>query len=212
MLTLDTLEQSCKVYLVDEMEQDSAHDLAHLGRVVHQSKKLALQEGADALIVTAAAWLHDLVNYPKDDPKRAQASFDSATKAEPFLKKLGFDSPNICAIQHAIVTHSYSAQVTPRTLEAKVVQDADRLDALGAIGIARCMMVGGRLDRSLYEALDPFCLEREPNDLLYTIDHFYKKLLSLESTFQTLSGRQEAQRRSQFMRTFLDQLASEISE
>ena len=93
-----------------------------------------------------------------------------------------------------------------------MVQDADRLDALGAIGIARCMMVGGRLDRSLYEALDPFCREREPNDLLYTIDHFYKKLLSLESTFQTLSGRREAQRRSQFMRTFLDQLASEISE
>ncbi|MBJ7550795.1 HD domain-containing protein [Marinomonas ostreistagni] len=194
------------------MAQDSAHDISHIQRVVKQAKCLAIKEDADIKIVSTAAWLHDLVNYAKDDPNRAQASFHSASEAEPLLKELGFAAPEVSAIQHAIVTHSFSAQVTPRTLEAKIVQDADRLDALGAIGVARCMMVGGRLNRSLYELIDPFCQEREPNDLLYTIDHFYKKLLNLESTFQTLSGRQEAQRRSQFMRSFLDQLALEIRD
>lgn len=210
MRELSKLEQRCKEFVQESMDTDRAHDMTHLERVVKQAKQLAREEGANEVIVVAAAWLHDLVNYPKDDPKRAQASFDSATKAEAFLKSLGFDSADISAIQHAIVTHSYSAQMTPRTLEAQVVQDADRLDALGAIGIARCMMVGGRLDRALYEQLDPFCETREPNDWLYTIDHFYKKLLCLDATFQTKSARKEAARRSAFMRDFLVQLESEI--
>ncbi|SBS35109.1 putative hydrolase [Marinomonas aquimarina] len=210
MRELIELEQRCKDYVLETMDADGAHDLAHIERVVKQAKWLAQQEGANELVVVAAAWLHDLVNYPKDDPKRAQASFDSASKAESFLKSLGLDGAEISAIQHAIVTHSFSAQVTPRTLEAKVVQDADRLDALGAIGIARCMMVGGRLDRSLYDTLDPFCEEREPNDLLFTLDHFFQKLLRLENTFQTDSGQLEAARRSAFMREFLSQLKAEI--
>lgn len=210
MRELKQLEQRCKDYVLASMDADSSHDLAHIERVVKLAKWLAQQEQANEVFVVVAAWLHDLVNYSKDDPKRAQASFDSATKAEGFLKSLGFDGAEISAIQHAIVTHSFSAQVTPRTLEAKIVQDADRLDALGAIGIARCMMVGGRLDRALYDLLDPFCEEREPNDLLYTLDHFFQKLLCLENTFQTDSGQLEAARRTAFMREYLSQLKAEI--
>ncbi|CUB04889.1 HD domain-containing protein [Marinomonas fungiae] len=210
MRELKQLEQRCKEFVLESMTADSAHDLAHIERVVALAKGLAATEQANQVIVVAAAWLHDLVNYPKDDPKRAQASFDSATKAEAFLKSLGLNGTEISAIQHAIVTHSFSAQVTPRTLEAKVVQDADRLDALGAIGIARCMMVGGRLDRALYDSFDPFCEEREPNDLLYTLDHFFQKLLCLENTFQTDSGQLEAARRTAFMREYLAQLKAEI--
>lgn len=205
------LEERCKVFVVDRMALDNAHDLAHIERVVKQAKLLAEDEGADISIVTAAAWLHDLVNYPKDHPRRAQASFESASLAEPFLKELGFDNSQVCAVQHAIVTHSFSAQITPRTLEAQVVQDADRLDALGAIGIARCMMVGGQLSRNLYELQDPFCSEREPDDNVYTIDHFYQKLLRLEATFQTQAGRTVAAVRTAFMRQYLDQLRFEIS-
>lgn len=210
MRELKELEQRCKDFVLESMESDSSHDLAHIERVVKLAKWLAQKEQANEVIVVAAAWLHDLVNYPKDDPKREQASFDSATHAEGFLKSLGFDGSEISAIQHAIVTHSFSAQVTPRTLEAKVVQDADRLDALGAIGIARCMMVGGRLDRALYDLIDPFCDEREPNDLLYTLDHFFHKLLCLETSFQTDSGQLEAARRTAFMREYLAQLRAEI--
>ena len=119
MRELKELEQRCKDFVLESMESDSSHDLAHIERVVKLAKWLAQKEQANEVIVVAAAWLHDLVNYPKDDPKREQASFDSATHAEGFLKSLGFDGSEISAIQHAIVTHSFSAQVTPRTLEAK---------------------------------------------------------------------------------------------
>ncbi|MCO4787205.1 MAG: HD domain-containing protein [Marinomonas atlantica] len=211
MYELNELERYFKTYVVKRMQSDNAHDLAHIERVVKQAKRLAADEGAESALVVAAAWLHDVVNYPKDHPNRCQASFDSASSVEPFLKELGFDYSQITAIQHAIITHSFSAQVTPRTLEAQVVQDADRLDALGAIGIARCMMVGGQLSRLLYELEDPFCSEREPNDSEFTLDHFYQKLLRLEATFQTQAGRAEAARRTQFMRKYLEQLRFEIN-
>lgn len=211
MKDLIQLEAQCKEFVLASMASDSAHDLAHIERVVKQAKQLGEAEQAEMSIVLAAAWLHDLVNYPKNHPKRSQASFDSASQSESFLKEIGFACEQVSAIQHAIVTHSFSAQVTPRTLEAKVVQDADRLDALGAIGIARCMMVGGQLDRTLYSIVDPFCDEREPDDMVFTIDHFYQKLLRLECTFQTDSGRQEANRRTLFMRQFITQLKTEIN-
>lgn len=210
MLKLEQLEAWCQDYALSLMETDSAHDVAHLRRVVAMTKVLTQSEQANPNISIAAAWLHDFVNYPKNHPQRANASFESAKKAESFLKSIGFDHADSAAVQHAIITHSFSAQVSPRTLEAKIVQDADRLDALGAIGIARCMMVGGRLDRTLYSELDPFCSTREPDDHAFTVDHFYSKLLTLESSFQTTSGRVEAHRRTEFMHLFLEQLHSEI--
>jgi len=91
-----------------------------------------------------------------------------------------------------------------------VVQDADRLDSLGAIGIARCLLVGGRLDRPLCDADDPFCERRSPDDALYTLDHFYTKLLKLPATMQTAAGRAEAERRAGLMQEYLDALRAEI--
>ncbi|MDZ7631629.1 MAG: hypothetical protein U5K74_09845 [Gemmatimonadaceae bacterium] len=98
----------------------------------------------------------------------------------------------------------------PVTSEARVVQDADRLDALGAIGIARCLMLGGQLGRVLYDVDDPFAEHRAPDDRVSSIDHFYTKLLTLADTMQTASGRREAARRTAYMRGYLDQLRSEI--
>ncbi|HVZ64055.1 MAG TPA: hypothetical protein VG936_05655 [Lacunisphaera sp.] len=113
-------------------------------------------------------------------------------------------------IAHAIEAHSFSAGVPPRTLEAKVVQDADRLDALGAAGLARCLMLSGESGRPLYAAEDPFCEERAPDDRLAAVDHFYTKLLRLEELMQTASGQREARERTEFLRTFLAQLRKEI--
>jgi uncharacterized protein len=92
-----------------------------------------------------------------------------------------------------------------------VVQDADRLDSLGAIGIARCLLVGGHLGRPLCAPEDPFCVERPPDDQLYTIDHFYAKLLKLPATMQTAAGREEAERRADFMRDYLERLRAEMA-
>ena len=114
------------------------------------------------------------------------------------------------AIRHAIEAHSFSAGIAPETLEAKVVQDADRLDALGAIGLARCIAVGAALGRPVYEPNDPFCRERVPDDRGASVDHFYTKLLKLAGTMQTAAGRREAERRTAFLRAFLAQLESEI--
>jgi uncharacterized protein len=141
---------------------------------------------------------------------RSRGSRLAAEAATAFLASIDFPGNLLDAVFHDIEAHSYSAGIEPCTPEARVVQDADRLDSLGAIGIARCLLVGGRLDRPLCAAQDPFCDERSPDDSLYTIDHFYAKLLTLPDTMQTAAGRAEAERRAATMRRFLDDLREEI--
>jgi uncharacterized protein len=192
-------------------DADAAHDRAHVERVATTATRLAQQTEADDAIVVPAAWLHDCVVVPKDDPARDAASTRAAEAAGQFLEEAEYPAELIPSIRHAIAAHSYSAGIPPETLEAKVVQDADRLDALGAIGIARCFMVGGALERPLYAPDDPFCDDRPPDDATYTLDHFYDKLLDLPATMQTEAGRAEAERRAAFMRTYLDQLRDEIA-
>ncbi|NBC86075.1 MAG: HD domain-containing protein [Bacteroidetes bacterium] len=198
-------------FLDDRMaEADAAHDRAHILRVVRSARRLAEEEGADLDVVIPAAWLHDCVVVEKDDPRRGQASRRAAEVAVQFLSRTGYPEEAHDAIRHAIEAHSYSAAIEPTTIEACVVQDADRLDALGAIGIARCMMVGGALGNRLYHTVDPFCENRPPDDATYTIDHFYEKLLGLPGTMQTRAGRAEAERRADVMRGYLDNLGEEI--
>ena len=157
-----------------------------------------------------AAWLHDCVTLPKNAPNRHEASRLAATEAVRFLQSIAYPTQYLDGIAHAIMAHSFSANIPPTTLEAKVVQDADRLDAIGAIGVARCLMLGGVLERPLYHPADPFCETREPDDLTYTIDHFYRKLLKIGQTLHTTAARAEAERRNAFMTTFLSQLRHEI--
>ncbi len=116
-----------------------------------------------------------------------------------FLQDAGYPPACLPDIRHAIEAHSFSAGIAPRTVEAKVVQDADRLDALGAIGLARCIAVGTALGRPLYEPEDPFCRARTPDDGGASVDHFYAKLLKLAGTMQTAAGRREAERRTAFL-------------
>ena len=127
------------------------------------------------------------------------------------LRAWGYPEACIPDVAHAIEAHSFSARVAPRSLEARVLQDADRLDALGAVGLARCLMLGGELGRPLYVAADPFCAHRPPDDLAATVDHFYTKLLHLAERFQTPSGRAEAARRTIVLRQFLQELDHELT-
>lgn len=189
---------------------DAAHGLPHLQRVVASAKQIGKAEGAQMAVVLPAAWLHDCVALPKNHPERRYASRAAADRAMAFLREAAYPSQHLDAIYHAIEAHSFSAGVAPRTLEAQVVQDADRLDALGAIGLARMLAVGTSLGRPLYAAADPFCTHRSPDDQAYTLDHFYRKLLTLAGTMQTATGRAEAERRTAFLHAFLDQLSSEV--
>jgi len=113
-------------------------------------------------------------------------------------------------IYHAIEAHSFSANIPTQTLEARIVQDADRLEAVGAIGIARCFLTGGSMGTPLYEPSDPFAENRELDDRSYTLDHFYCKLLGLADTMKTQAGKAEAIKRTDYMKVFLQQIGSEI--
>lgn len=198
-------------FLDGQPDADPGHGLVHLRRVVATALRLAGEEGARVEIVLPAAWLHDCVNVPKDSPDRLHASRIAARHAVQFLEGAGYAKEFLDGIAHAIEAHSFSAGIAPVTIEAKVVQDADRLDALGAIGLARCIAVGAALGRPLYEPDDPFCERRDPDDRGASVDHFYTKLLKLAGTMQTAAGRREAARRTAFLESFLGQLRSEIT-
>lgn len=199
---------------------DAAHDVAHIQRVVANAKRLATTEQADLAVVIPAAWLHDCVHVAKNSPQREQASRLAAARAVAYLTETGYPAHHIPAIEHAIEAHSFSAGIAPRTIEAKVVQDADRLDALGAIGMARCFALGGSFGGSIYHPVEPFGgnwpveseAKRPLNDTQYSIDHFYLKLFKLVDLMNTLAGRQEAEHRTDFMRNYLVQLRQEIGD
>lgn len=193
-----------------EMVEDQAHDINHVLRVVYIAKQLCLDEKGQYEIVMPAAYLHDCFSFPKDHPDRSQSSTLAAKKALVFLKSIDYPPVYFDGISEAIMTHSYSADIKPSSLEAKIVQDADRLDALGAIGIARCLQVSTKMGVSLYNSEDPFCERRKPDDRQFTVDHFYVKLLNLVATMNTRSAKIEAEKRTLFMKQYLNQLAREI--
>lgn len=190
--------------------EDPAHDLLHFQRVVATAKKLCSAENANPWVVVPAAWLHDLVIVPKNDPRRSQASRLSAEEAKKFLTEMNYPHQWHDDIAHAIECHSFSANIECKTLEAKIVQDADRLDGLGAIGLARCFATAGLMKRAFYEAKDPFCEMRTPDDSKYTIDHFYVKLFKTVEMLKTKAGRTEGERRVTIMKKYLHDLREEI--
>lgn len=192
-----------------EMARDSAHDLAHLDRVWLNVRKIA-GEGVNFRVLLGATYLHDLVNLPKDSPQRSQASRMAAHKAAPLLTSIGLSSEEVLAAQHAIEAHSFSAGIPPETQEARILRDADRLDALGAIGVARTFAVAGALGQELYHAADPFAQSRELNDTRYSVDHWRVKLLSLSEGMLTERGRALARARAALMLRFLTDFADEI--
>lgn len=189
---------------------DPAHDLLHFKRVVKLAKEICRKENAKAEVVVPAAWLHDFIIIPKNDPRRKQASQLSAQAAVIFLKEIAYPQIYFDEIAHAISAHSFSANIETKTLEAKIVQDADRLDGLGAIGIARCFATAGILKRPFYSEIDPFCESRTIDDTQFTVDHFFAKLLKTAQTLKTDTGRVEGLKRVEAMKNYLKSLAQEI--
>jgi uncharacterized protein len=189
---------------------DGAHDASHLERV-WRSARLLLERHpeADALVVMAACYLHDLVNLPKNDPDRAQASRRAARLAREELARLGFPHGRLEGVAHAIEAHSFSAAIEPTTIEAKIVQDADRLDALGAVGLARMFYIAGRMGSALAHPLDPLGLERDFDDRAWSLDHIMVKLAQLPGMMQLEAGRELADDRLARLLAFRDDFAAE---
>jgi uncharacterized protein len=197
-------------YVKKRLENDAAHDFEHVMRVFKNAKIIARKEKGNMRMITAAVLLHDIIAYPKSDPRSKNSSLESAEKSKKILKKYDFIHDEIKIISDAIRDHSFSRRVVPQTLEGKILQDADRLDALGSIGIARTFAVGGAENRPFYNKDDPFCKKRSPDDKSWTLDHFYKKLLLLEKTMNTKTGKMLARKRITIMKKFLDELKKEI--
>jgi uncharacterized protein len=190
--------------------EDPAHDFLHFFRVVKMAKKFCSLENAQLEVVLPSAWLHDLVIVPKDDPRRSQASRLSADAAIEYLSHINYPKQYFNQIAHTISAHSFSANIPTESVEAEIIQDADRLDGVGAIGIARCFATAGLLKRSFYSQADPFCQSRLADDKTFTVDHFYNKLFKTVGTLKTDSAKKEGQRRAGVMEAYLKNLSLEI--
>jgi uncharacterized protein len=191
--------------------RDPAHDFHHIMRVYKNAKLIGRREGTNMEILLLAVLLHDLVVYPKGSTKSSKSSDESADLAENILQSCGYPQDKINQVCYCIRVHSYSKRFVPASLEGRILQDADRLDALGAIGIARTFSIGGSESRTFYNADDPFYRSnRELDDKQWTLDHFHKKLLKLEDFMHTRTARKIAQERTRFMTLFMRQLQKEI--
>ena len=188
---------------------DAAHDLGHLARVWANARLIALDEGGDLQVLLAAAYFHDLVNLPKNAPNRHQASRLSAAAATALLKADGMEEGRLAQVAHAIEAHSFSAAITAQSLEARILQDADRLEALGAIGIARTFAVAGQMGAALFDQTDPLAQRRPLEDRKFALDHFETKLLKLPAMMQTATGRAIAEERAEWMMSFRSRLLLE---
>jgi uncharacterized protein len=213
MTTMINLEQIMRTVQLLLHNQSPAHDFQHISRVYKNAEMISKQEeSVDLDIILAAALLHDLVVYPKGSSKTINSADDSAEIAKKILLEYkNYPREKIEKVADAIRTHSYSKKLVPQTLEGKVLQDADRLDAIGAIGIARTFSVGGSENRSLYNPTDAFCeTERQLDDTQWTLDHIKKKLMILKNSMHTKTAKKIAEERTEFMELFLNQLRKEI--
>lgn len=188
----------------------SGHDYSHTMRVYLNAMKIAETEDADTFIVALSALLHDI-----DDIKTSPTTTENKDNARKFMednKVLPYVQEKVLEIINEI---SFKGNhKTPNSIEGKIVQDADRLDAIGAIGIARAFTYGGNKNRKMYDfSIEPKENLNEENyrdENSTTINHFYEKLLKLKDLMNTQSAKIEAEKRHQFMIKFLKEFYDEI--
>ena len=190
----------------------SGHDRFHTFRVMRTASKLARTEGADEFVSVLAALLHDV------DDRKLFPDSEGLPNASSFLEREKVDSETARAVLAVIPEISFkgTGSVIPSTPEGRCVQDADRLDALGAIGIARTFAFGGSRGRAMYDPDVPPVMnmnaEQYRTARSTSVNHFYEKLFLLGEMMNTESGRREAERREAFMRSFLDEFFSEWND
>jgi uncharacterized protein len=190
---------------------DPSHDFEHALRVLHNAEHISEYEKADSDVIVPAALFHDAVIYPKDDPRSKSAPDESAILSKAILGSISdYPKEKISLVEEAIRQCSFSKNISPSTIEAKVLQDADRLEATGAISIMRTFASTGQMGRPFYHPDDPFCDRREPQPLSYALDLFYERLLVVGKKMHTEAAKKIAQERTDFLQKFLEQLRKEI--
>lgn len=201
--------------VVEQGITDPAHDMEHLLRVARWTSYIMHKENKEnneqlLPLSIAAALMHDYINLPKNHPERARASQITADAAHQLFLEAGFSKEDATEMATAIRTHSYSRGEIPTTMLGKALQDADRLDALGTLGIFRCISISSQMGSKLFDAADPWSKDREYDDKKFAVDHFFTKLLKLPERMNTEAAKTEANRRANNMIGFLKQLGQEI--
>jgi uncharacterized protein len=201
-----------KLLDVSRDDEDGSHDLSHIVRVWRNAKLIHSLEGGDLEALAAAVLLHDCVQVAKDSPLRSKASLLAANEARVRLQALAWEPSRSDTVARAIESHSFSAGVAPTSIEGSILQDADRLDAIGLCGIARCFYTAGRLGSRLYDLADPEAKTRPLDDARNALDHFPKKLLTLDGSFKTRKGQELAKERHRRLQQFYRAMLLEVQE
>ena len=191
-------------------DADPAHDILHVRRVAALARTISAAEGADVAVAVGAALLHELVNLPKNHPESARSGDLCAEAAAELLAREGVEPTRAAAICACIRDHAFSKGVMPPSLEARVLQDADRLDAIGALGVARLFATCTAMRTPFYSEDDPLCRVREPEDRRFGLDHFFKKLLRLPGGLHTATARRLAEPRVRLMSAYLEHFEQEL--
>ncbi|MFA4886632.1 MAG: HD domain-containing protein [Candidatus Nanoarchaeia archaeon] len=193
-------------------KEDPSHDFRHALQVLKNAETIAKTEKkVDFELIWPAALFHDLVVYPKNDPRSKHASDESAEATEQILKEINYPALKIEKVKQIISTCSFSKGIKHEMLEAQIVQDADGLEGTGAIAIMRTFCNTGTMKRPFYHHEDPFCLQRDPDVRAYAVDLFYHRLLKIQERMYTKTGKKLAKKRTEFLHTFLKELKEELA-
>jgi len=207
-MTLVTEDEAREYYRGAE----SGHDFDHVLRVYALAERLARAEGADLEIVRAAALLHDIARADEDATGSGDHAQMAAERARALLIARGAPTDRADAIAHAIAAHRFRSSTPPDTLEAKILFDADKLDSIGAIGIARAYAISGVLNQRLWSEIDPDAVAtRDQHNSNHTAAaEFTVKLSKVRERVYTAAARQIADERHAYMADFFARLGREV--
>ena len=206
MEIMNQLKNLKKISKIKLAKNDPAHDFEYIMRVYRNAEKICKTEIGNKKLILSAVLLHDIVKIKN----QKDSAIRSAKLSEKILKENNFFDDEIKIISDAIKEHSFSKGKIPSSIEGKILQDADRLDAIGAIGLARVFSFSGSNNRPFYDPNDPFSRNRSVNDNKWALDHFFEKLLTLEKKMNTKTGKILAKNRTKILKNFLKELKSEI--
>ncbi|MDM8528021.1 HD domain-containing protein [Anaerolineales bacterium HSG24] len=182
-------------------KNDTAHDFDHVLRVLANAKRIGEAEEANMAILQTAVLLHDIARVDQERTGKDHALV-GAERARQILTDLAYQPEFIQAVYHAIITHRFRGDNPPTTLEAKILYDADKLDSIGAIGIARVFAYAGHINRPLW---------RDDTNEYTALQEYNRKLVKIKDRLFTVSARQIAIGRHRFTSTFMEQITAEIA-
>jgi uncharacterized protein len=192
----------------EEFLKHSHHSKSHVDRVYNMAVRIGQEEGADLEIIKAAVLLHDIARAKEDEGEIDDHATEGAKMARKILEESGFPKEKIAEVVHCIEVHRFRKGAEARSLEAKILQDADRLDILGAIGLARVFARGGWANLPIHDPLIP-PKPRYDGKSLTSINHIYEKILKAKETMNTKTAKRIAEGRHEFVEQFVERFLKE---